>query len=155
MILRLLKYYWIFPLFPSTSLFRSPSERRGDDLAPRYNPQYFRRFPAASLSWCGVNHIPRRFRNNPASDPRRARRIPGIEPHPVGALPRRDRADTVLQRQEGGGRRARHRRHVGDRQAGDLDRLRSEEHTSELKSLIRTSYAVFCVYTKNTNTKNS
>src|SRR3546814_6650550 len=30
-------------------------------------------------------------------------------------------------------------------------RLRSEEHTSELKSLMRTSYAVFCLKKKQTN----
>src|SRR3546814_2928683 len=29
---------------------------------------------------------------------------------------------------------------------------RSEEHTSELQSLMRISYAVFCLQTKNTNT---
>src|SRR3546814_2807615 len=29
-------------------------------------------------------------------------------------------------------------------------RLRSEEHTSELQSLMRTSYAVFCLKNKNT-----
>src|SRR3546814_6780989 len=29
---------------------------------------------------------------------------------------------------------------------------RSEEHTSELQSLMRISYAVFCLTTKNTNT---
>src|SRR3546814_6398179 len=29
--------------------------------------------------------------------------------------------------------------------------LRSEEHTSELQSLMRISYAVFCLKTKNTN----
>src|SRR3546814_5896548 len=29
---------------------------------------------------------------------------------------------------------------------------RSEEHTSELQSLMRTSYAVFCLYKKNHNT---
>src|SRR3546814_9346267 len=33
-------------------------------------------------------------------------------------------------------------------------RLRSEEHTSELQSLMRISYAVFCLKKKNT-TKNS
>src|SRR3546814_9697911 len=34
---------------------------------------------------------------------------------------------------------------------------RSEEHTSELQSLMRTSYAVFCLkkQTTNTNTKNT
>src|SRR3546814_8249511 len=31
---------------------------------------------------------------------------------------------------------------------------RSEEHTSELQSLMRISYAVFCLKKKNTNTKN-
>src|SRR3546814_9626685 len=30
--------------------------------------------------------------------------------------------------------------------------VRSEEHTSELQSLMRTSYAVFCLKKKNTNT---
>src|SRR3546814_3485297 len=30
--------------------------------------------------------------------------------------------------------------------------LRSEEHTSELQSLMRTSYAVFCLKKKNTHT---
>src|SRR3546814_8589646 len=31
-----------------------------------------------------------------------------------------------------------------------IDALRSEEHTSKLQSLMRTSYAVFCLKTKNT-----
>src|SRR3546814_1672107 len=34
--------------------------------------------------------------------------------------------------------------------AGERARLRSEEHTSELQSLMRISYAVFCLKTKNT-----
>src|SRR3546814_1511268 len=32
--------------------------------------------------------------------------------------------------------------------------IRSEEHTSELQSLMRISYAVFCLKKKNTQTKN-
>src|SRR3546814_9050249 len=32
------------------------------------------------------------------------------------------------------------------------DKYRSEEHTSELQSLMRTSYAVFCLKKKNTDT---
>src|SRR3546814_2658618 len=32
---------------------------------------------------------------------------------------------------------------------------RSEEHTSELQSLMRNSYAVFCLKKKNKNTKNN
>src|SRR3546814_8183891 len=34
---------------------------------------------------------------------------------------------------------------------GELHKLRSEEHTSELQSLMRISYAVFCLKKKNTN----
>src|SRR3546814_3398601 len=34
-------------------------------------------------------------------------------------------------------------------------RGRSEEHTSELQSLMRTSYAVFCLQKKNTHTTQS
>src|SRR3546814_1234521 len=33
-----------------------------------------------------------------------------------------------------------------------IHRRRSEEHTSELQSLMRTSYAVFCLTTKNKET---
>src|SRR3546814_6229188 len=35
-----------------------------------------------------------------------------------------------------------------------VERLRSEEHTSELQSLMRISYAVFCLKKKNKNTTN-
>src|SRR3546814_3065481 len=41
---------------------------------------------------------------------------------------------------------------VGARQRG---RGRSEEHTSELQSLMRISYAVFCLKKKNINRKNT
>src|SRR3546814_5317169 len=34
-----------------------------------------------------------------------------------------------------------------------FDGIRSEEHTSELQSLMRTSYAVFCLKKKNNNNK--
>src|SRR3546814_7202285 len=37
---------------------------------------------------------------------------------------------------------------------GSLASARSEEHTSELQSLMRISYAVFCLKTKNTHTKH-
>src|SRR3546814_8038323 len=36
----------------------------------------------------------------------------------------------------------------------ELSAIRSEEHTSELQSLMRISYAVFCLKKKNKNTKN-
>src|SRR3546814_6278663 len=38
------------------------------------------------------------------------------------------------------------------RMFGDRDFLRSEEHTSELQSLMRNSYAVFCLKKKNNTT---
>src|SRR3546814_7197326 len=48
--------------------------------------------------------------------------------------------------------------HPGAFQAGYMRRLfeslpRSEEHTSELQSLMRISYAVFCLKKKNTKSK--
>src|SRR3546814_4048482 len=48
--------------------------------------------------------------------------------------------------------RQRHRRHDGNRELAidDAGRpARSEEHTSELQSLMRISYAVFCLKKKN------
>src|SRR3546814_4890113 len=45
-----------------------------------------------------------------------------------------------------------HRRRVGDRTGGGAT-VRSEEHTSELQSLMRISYAVFCLKKKKTNNK--
>src|SRR3546814_5308849 len=38
-----------------------------------------------------------------------------------------------------------------DGRADAIDENRSEEHTSELQSLMRTSYAVFCLTKKNTH----
>src|SRR3546814_3234981 len=40
------------------------------------------------------------------------------------------------------------RRHSAERQLHELLEVRSEEHTSELQSLIRISYAVFCLKKK-------
>src|SRR3546814_3154065 len=41
-------------------------------------------------------------------------------------------------------------RGAADDHGGDHDELRSEEHTSELQSLMRISYAVFCLKKKKT-----
>src|SRR3546814_1763937 len=54
-------------------------------------------------------------------------------------------ADDVERRPE---ERMRHARVLEHRQLRDLHRPRSEEHTSELPSLMRISYAVFCLTTK-------
>src|SRR3546814_1775121 len=44
-------------------------------------------------------------------------------------------------------------RRVAERSFADPNKTRSEEHTSELQSLMRISYAVFCLKKKNNNTK--
>src|SRR3546814_5275485 len=46
-------------------------------------------------------------------------------------------------------------RRYNDRLTPRLRPNRSEEHTSELQSLMRISYAVFCLKKKNQNNKNS
>src|SRR3546814_3433226 len=45
-------------------------------------------------------------------------------------------------------KRRRFRRTTGDQRSYANNRRRSEEHTSELQSLMRISYAVFCLKTK-------
>src|SRR3546814_9731432 len=49
-----------------------------------------------------------------------------------------------------------HAPNVGDSQSSSTKRMRSEEHTSELQSLMRISYAVFCLKKKKktNNTKH-
>src|SRR3546814_5768732 len=49
--------------------------------------------------------------------------------------------------------RAENRRMIGPRRHGEA--ARSEEHTSELQSLMRISYAVFCLKKKNTTSITS
>src|SRR3546814_1907539 len=51
-----------------------------------------------------------------------------------------------------GDRRGVRRLQIYRRDPGDGDPVRSEEHTSELQSLMRISYAVFCLKKKNKNT---
>src|SRR3546814_3467442 len=47
------------------------------------------------------------------------------------------------------------RAHAGDHaRKGQRKKFRSEEHTSELQSLMRSSYAVFCLKKKNNTSKN-
>src|SRR3546814_2577258 len=43
--------------------------------------------------------------------------------------------------------------YLGASISGDLAKVRSEEHTSELQSLMRISYAVFCLKKKNNQHK--
>src|SRR3546814_8030564 len=61
-----------------------------------------------------------------------------------------DAAYVVLERERGDLGR------VDDRSAADRDdQVRSEEHTSELQSLMRISYAVFCLKNTKTNTTHN
>src|SRR3546814_5963301 len=57
----------------------------------------------------------------------------------------------------GPGNRYRRRQRLGpaDRGGADAVRGRSEEHTSELQSLMRISYAVFCLKKKKTTKQNT
>src|SRR3546814_2145543 len=63
-------------------------------------------------------------------------------------------ADETAQRHQGSHplgviRGGLHRHHGTERES---DQVRSEEHTSELQSLMRISYAVFCLKKNNTQT---
>src|SRR3546814_2446391 len=82
------------------------------------------------------------FRSRPRADGAahlRQRELPGLRRSvPGAALPRGPVVPDRLHRR----RRVRHRRRV-HRLDGE-GRARSEEHTSELQSLMRISYAVFC-----------
>src|SRR3546814_7586691 len=124
-------------LFPYTTLFRSPPStrergrgrrRRAAGVATgRRRPRAGRRAPAGRATPAGTASPDRR----PATLAARCSSMPLWERRPErGSLRKRRRVTT------------------------DLGRLlraplpRSEEHTSELQSLMRLSYAVFCLKTK-------
>src|SRR3546814_5077283 len=69
-------------------------------------------------------------------------------PDPPGGVRGRDRL-----RRDRASRRHRHLR--GERAVVEQHIARSEEHTSELQSLMRISYAVFCLKKKNTTDSES
>src|SRR3546814_4269657 len=83
--------------------------------------------------------------------PQRQRSKPGVKPgwqragQPACAHARSRLAQTIGQNVEYG-----HQLIIPSR----LDNNRSEEHTSELQSLMRISYAVFCLKKKKQNTEN-
>src|SRR3546814_1867893 len=92
-----------------------------------------------------------------AANPRR-----NADRSPIEGLAESIRTDGILQnlvvepagdglyRVIAGTRRLRALMHLRDR--GDIDDARSEEHTSELQSLMRISYAVFCLKKKQETT---
>src|SRR3546814_1317557 len=72
---------------------------------------------------------------------------PGVRRRGVQARSRRRLGDADGER--------RHARRGGDLRLAELVGVRSEEHTSELQSLMRISYAVFCLKKKITITMMS
>src|SRR3546814_6372749 len=88
----------------------------------------------------------------------------GIGDHAAGAIPLRNPADAVVGAAELEGTGALQRFRLqqyapadalvegGRFEKGGADGQRSEEHTSELQSLMRISYAVFCLKKKKTYT---
>src|SRR3546814_7408080 len=92
------------------------------------------------------------------------RRPQRFEPRRVGPVERHEEtlrqaerqiAAHLLQALQRRGARLRHaagvrcRRDIAAAEAGVVMRRRSEEHTSDLQSLMRISYAVFCLTKKN------
>src|SRR3546814_7946401 len=125
-------------LFPDTTLFRS-------SVSP----------PVTDRN--EFNHPPRRLQAL-RSDPRRRRDRPGGRSGRVRDHPRAERVgqdhpaqhDRRPRPPDPGADLARRARRNLD-QGGRAQR-RSEEHTSELQSLMRNSYAVFCLKKKKTKT---
>src|SRR3546814_7653367 len=110
------------------SIPRPPRSTLTDTLAP-YTTLF--RSPAH----LGLRLLPRRrpllrpFREQTARQMRARRRVPQLDRPQVGRV-------------------------FGVRHARLLGGRRSEEHTSELQSLMRISYAVFCLKKNNTQTSN-
>src|SRR3546814_1748064 len=78
------------------------------------------------------------------------RSLPSLsgESHQHGAAPRHRAADAALRGVRGHDRRRTRRRGRAPDRGRRLFHRRSEEHTSELQSLMRISYAVFCLKKK-------
>src|SRR3546814_1200921 len=72
-------------------------------------------------------------------------------PFPYTTLFRSDEGGAEVGSAKGDHRRALHRQFDGLEQFARGRQARSEEHTSELQSLMRTSYPVFCLKKNNTH----
>src|SRR3546814_6883425 len=116
-------------LFPYTTLFRSGDPGRHLPL------------PA------GGGGRPRLLRLR-QRDQRRLRRAAGAGGRFVAVLQSR-----FVRRSQRAEQLPVRRRRASERRGPAGDRARSEEHTSELQSLMRNSYAVFCLQKKNTANK--
>src|SRR3546814_1151897 len=112
-------------LFPYTTLFRSTLFARG-----RRKPPAAARRIAGSLRWAAEPFVKRLLSSRAA----------------IGSS--MDRAASPSPLRAGKPRSVRLRRRAGAR-------FRSEEHTSELQSLMHISYAVFCLKKKNQKDKGN
>src|SRR3546814_1458459 len=101
--------------------------------------------PAAASSWC-VNVVPGRRAKAWGQDPNAGRDALSKASFEVGLV----EAELLGLFQRIGPQA--HRPVVADDLSVRRLVKRSEEHTSELQSLMRISYAVFCLKKKNTNT---
>src|SRR3546814_8332361 len=124
-------------LFPSTTLFRSVDRIEWREVEAAAEPPGHRLPVAYGAEVAHVGVRGRHVRVARVEDQRHAHCAPG-------------RAGQLRPR---GGRRG---RQLGAGNIREADsRLRSEEHTSELQSLLRISYAVFCLKKKKNTTKEN
>src|SRR3546814_8426283 len=114
-------------LFPYTTLFRSRDHRIRQGRGPRAHAELHRLQRRGRAGRGSVRHLLRSFDRAARGQPCRARQAaPGM----VRTPPSTSTAHVV--------------------QSSRIScRERSEEHTSELQSLMRISYAVFCLKKKN------
>src|SRR3546814_7782991 len=87
---------------------------------------------------------------------------PAVEQRVAAAADKRGvvdiKSDQIGRRADGDPRLDAERLRAAGKRAGEeprADRRRSEEHTSELQSLMRISYAVFCLKKKQTKTQKN
>src|SRR3546814_5165256 len=110
---------------------RPPRSTRTDTLFP-YTPLFRSRFSRAAVDVGG-------FSNSPAKDGATLALAAGlIQSMKLGQGPQTDIIDIGASVTD----------HVGHKYGTEGTEMRSEEHTSELQSLMRISYAVFCLKKK-------
>src|SRR3546814_3717027 len=126
-------------LFPYTTLFRSLRGRRAAQDGPGAGPSGGQGDGDRPLLRALVE-----LARGVAPLPRGGRQVPDHQPHARGALSSR--------RMLSGAWRAGRGKEIGRGARRQLSG-RSEEHTSELQSLMLISYAVFCLQKKNNKKK--
>src|SRR3546814_1396977 len=104
-------------------------------------------FPYTTLFRSRSSHPPRGYRSHGHRCPTLV-----VPRHPPCSAPRRPRPQHDPPSPEPSARRCRRPRSAATDRRCRPRRWRSEEHTSELQSLMRISYAVFCLKKKNTIT---